>query len=272
MSMKTPSLDRRFSFARVALLTRNRLLDEASVAGIGAALIFALNLLGLLVARRAFFNAAAFGEGLWIPTIFVAGILLAAQAFRGMHDGKGGTDWMLLPATPLEKYAAAFLDSVVLFPLAAATAGALMSALLALLERAVGGSGGPVWTPFRIEALRAWADYAAAAVVLLAGSAAFRKAALIKTLGLGVAYSLVVGLILAGGLWAFFGGGSGDIPLFARPGLWMGASGSGMKVSAAALRAVRVDADVARYAILPAFAILFGAAKVAEKESRDEVQ
>jgi hypothetical protein len=274
--MTTRGIDKRFSLTRLALLTRNRLLDEVSVVGIGAGVILALNLLGILGGRRAFFNAHGFGGGFWVPAIVVGGLILAAQAFKGMHDGKAGTEWVLLPATPLEKYAAAFVDSALLYPLAAAMGGMALSALLSLLERAAGGPGGAIWTPFRLGALRAWADYAALAVVLLAGSASFRKAALIKTAGLAAAYCLAAGILLSLGFWAFFKGGSAfgsaDISIFGNMGRGFTISGEGGVVSEAAQRAIGVGADVARYAILPAFAILFGAAKVAEKESRDEVQ
>jgi hypothetical protein len=265
-------IDKRFSFARLALLARNRVLDEAPIVGIGGAVILALNLLVILGARRAFFNAHGFGGGFWVPAIFVGGLILAAQAFRGMHDGKAGTEWVLLPATPLEKYAAAFADSVLLFPLAAAICAIALSAALSLLERAAGGPGGVIWTPFRLQVLRAWADYAVAALVLLAGSASFRKAALIKTAGLAAAYCLAAGILLSLGFWAIFKGGSADISIFGGVGRGFSASGSGLEISKAARDLIAAGADIARYAILPAFAILFGAARVAEKESRDEVQ
>ncbi len=270
--MNDTTLAKRFSIERVALLARNRILDEASVVGIGSAAILALNLLGVLLARKAFFNAHGFGGGLWVPAIVVGGLLLAAQAFKGMHDGKSGTDWVLLPATPLEKYAAAFAESVLIYPLAAAVLAMAASAALSLVERLAGGPGGAIWTPFGLRALRAWADYAIAATVLLAGSSALRKAALLKTAGLAMAYGLVIGLVLSLGFWAIFGGGSADISIIGGMGRSFSFSGAGRDISEAALRAIRIGADAACYAVLPAFAILFGAAKVAEKESRDEVQ
>ena len=271
--MEARSIDKRFSLARLALLIRNRVLEEASIVGIGAAVAFALNLLGILGAHRAFFN----GNGLWVPAIALTGLLLAAQAFKGMHDGKAGTEWILLPATPLEKYAAAFADSLILLPLAAATGAMALSASLSLIERAVGGPGGSIWTPFHTEVLRAWADYAVAAVVVLAGSAAFRKAALIKTAGMAIAYSLAAGLVLSVGLFLILKGNSAfgsaaGISIFGNMGRGFSVSGEGSKISEGAQKAVNLVSGIAQYAVLPAFAILFGAAKVAEKESRDEVQ
>jgi hypothetical protein len=270
--MEARSLDRRFSPSRLALLTRNRLLDEASIVGIGAAVVLALNLLGILLSHRAFFNVQRMSGGFWVPAIALAGLLLAAQAFKGMHDGKAGTEWILLPATPLEKYASAFIDLVILFPLAAALTGMALSALLGLVERAAGGPGIGAWAPSAAEALKAWADYAAAATLFLAGSASFRKAAFIKTAGLALAYGLALGLLVMLGQRALFGGGSAEVSLFSGTGRFLDFQGSGSSPSEGAQRALRLISYAASYAIFPAFAILFGAAKVAEKEGRDEVQ
>ena len=269
--MEARSIDKRFSLARLALLIRNRLYEEAGIVGIGAAAVFALNLLGILGARQAFFNAHGFGGGFWVPAIVISGIILAAQALKGMHDGKAGTEWILLPATPLEKYAAAFADSVILFPLAASLGAMALSALLSLVERVAGGPGGAIWTPFNAATARAWADYAVAAVLFLAGSAAFRKAALIKTAGLSIAYGLGVGILLSLGLWAIFKGAPAGISIFGSNGAFA-ISGGAASLSEGARKTVSIASGIASYAILPAFAMLFGAAKVAEKESRDEVQ
>jgi hypothetical protein len=269
MTMEARMLGQRFSLSRIALLLRNRFIDEASVLGIGASVVVALNLLGILLSRRAFFNAQGMIGGLWIPTIAIAGILLASQAFKGMHDGKSGTDWILLPATPLEKYCAAFIDLVLAFPLAAGLGGAALSTLLGLLERAAGGAGAGAWSPFGLEALRAWADYAAAATIFLAGSAAFRKASFIKTVGMVTAYCLVLGLLVMLAFPPILGGGSAQISLLGGEDMFRFA---GRELSAGAQSFMKVLSSVARYAIFPAFAVLFGAAKIAEKESRDEVQ
>ena len=233
----------------------------------------ALNLLGILAARRAFFNAHGFGGGFWVPAIFVGGIILAAQAFKGMHDGKAGTEWVLLPATPLEKYAAAFATAPSSFPSPRSLGAMALSALLALLERGAGGPGGAIWMPFNPEALRAWADYAVAAAVCLAGSAAFRKAALIKTVALVDRLRPRSGRSSSASASgrSIRAAPAGISILAARIGLST-IRGAPRAYPRAARKTVSIVSGVASYAILPAFAILFGAAKVAEKESRDEVQ
>ena len=270
--MEPQSLDRRFSLVRVARLLRNRVLDEASTIGIGAAIVLACNLLSLLVSHRAFYNSQGIGPSPWIVTIVLGGLLLAGGSLKAMHDGKSGTEWLLLPATPLEKYAAALADSILFFPLAAAIGAIAMSALLALLERAAGGPGDRVWAPFDARALVAWADYAVAALVLLAGSAAFRKAALLKTAAIFVAFGIAFLGLSALGLLAFFGKHGGSASQLRFFSGWLHIEGAGGNLSERAQKALAVGFKIARYAILPIFAILFGAARVAEKEARDEVQ
>jgi hypothetical protein len=271
--MKAQSLERGFSLERMALLLRNRLLEEAPVLGVGAAAVFGVNLVGLALTGQAPFNhmgnwrmnGAATQSSAWTWTIVVAGLLLAGMALKGIH-GKTGTDWILLPATPLEKYAAALLDCAFIFPVGAAVAGTLMSLLLALVERVAGGGGGAVWLAWGLEALETWGKYAIAAALFLAGSATFKKSALLKTFALALAYCSAVSLLLALGVSSF-----GERNLHA--GFMYGFfRASGMGLSPRASEAVKIGLDIVSYAIFPAFAVLFGAAKVAEKEGRDEVQ
>jgi hypothetical protein len=269
------SLERAFSFERLALLARNRLYEEAPVVGIGAAIVFGINLIGIATAGRAPFNhignwqvnGAAAQASAWTWTIVAAGLILAGMALKGVH-GKTGTDWILLPATPLEKYGAALLDCVFLFPVAAAVGGGLMSGLLSLAERLAGGSGGSVWLPWGLATLEAWGKYAIAAAVLLAGSATFRKSALLKTLGVAIAYCMLVSLLLSLGLWSF-GDRGADAGFTFGNGFYRA---SGLGLSPRAGKVVEIILGAGSYALLPAFAVLFGAAKVAEKEGRDEVQ
>jgi hypothetical protein len=275
--MNSKTLERRFSFERIALLLRNRFLEEAPVLGIGAAIVFGINALALALARAAPFNHMAdwrangnpMQGSAWAFTIVVAGIILSSLALKSFH-GRDGTDRILLPATPIEKYTAAFLDCVAIFPVAAAAAGMALSALLYLVERALGGDGGAIWTAWRPGALAAWGNYAAAATVFLAGSATFRKTAWLKTLGLGLAYCLIGSIAVIAAIRCF---GARDLDFSYASGIMrMNIAAGGIGLSEAAAKAVRIGGDVLFKAVVPVFAVLFGAAKVAEKEGRDEVQ
>jgi hypothetical protein len=252
--------------ARLWYLLRNRVLEDAPAAGIVAAIILGSNLLSLVFARRAAFNAG--GDQAWTMVIWLGGFLLAAAAFKRMHDGKAGTEWILLPAEPVEKYLAALVAYAFVAPLLFSAAAWGLSALLALAERAAGGPGAFVWTPVAAGGLKAWAGYAIAVTLFLAGSASFRKIPFLKTIGVLVLVGLAAAAIFAAGAW-LLSGGSGRLSLAARDGVL---SLDDASVPAGARRAVSLIAEVSVYGLAPLFALLFGWAKVAEKEARDEVQ
>ena len=258
-----------FSFRRCTLLVRNRLYDEAGSVGIGAAVMVGLNLLGLILSRRAWLNESGSDQA-WSFAVILGGLLLASQAFKGMHDGKAGSEWLLLPASPLEKYAAAAADYLVIYPLVASAGAALASLLLSLLERALGGAGGTVWTPVLAGGFRAWGEYSIAAVILMTGSASFRKAPLIKTAGVVTVYVLAMSLLAFIGVLIFFSNNAEASGSVLRvEGL---AINFERKLSEGAVKAETTLLDIARYGLAPLFALLYGYFRVFEKEARDEVQ
>jgi hypothetical protein len=266
--MNAHSLDRRFSFERAALVLRNRLYEEAPTLGVGLAVIVGVNALGFLLSKRFFFNGN--GGQLWTMAMVLGGILLAAQAFRGMHDGKSGTDWLLLPASPLEKFSAAVVDYVVLYPIAASIAAMALSALFSLIEMAVGRPGGTIWTPFSLHALADWGQYAVTATIFIAGSASFRKASLLKTLGMMVAYAFVLTLVLAAGAWIISKAHGFDNSSFSfMNGDFRITAG---EVPKSAQEAFMWIYRISWYVMVPLFGLAYGYLRVFEKEARDEVQ
>ncbi|MBU0927088.1 MAG: hypothetical protein KKA67_05025 [Spirochaetes bacterium] len=268
--MNTDSLEKKFSLGRVALLIRNRAYDDAPGLGIGLAILFGLNILTLIIGRTAFMNESP--EETYVAAIVLAGILLSSLAFKGMHSGKSGTDWILLPATPLEKYAAALATYLVAFPLAASGALIALSAVLSLLERLAGGPGNAIWHPFTLGTARDYGEYAAVAVAFLAGSATFRKRAILKTTGLAVAYVLACALLVYAGLALLYGPASGrDFSVSYDTGV-LRVFGTEVADASGLERIFRALVDGVRLALVPGFSLAFGYFRVAEKEARDEVQ
>jgi hypothetical protein len=269
MRLSAGTLERRFSVERVYLLLRNRIYDEAPVVGVGAALVLGVNALSLVFGKTAFYNSPGRGwAGAWVLTLVVAGLLIAGNALKAMHDGRSEADWLLLPATPAEKYAAALADSVLVFPLGGAALSIALSGILALVEALIGGPGNPAWLP-GLDALKAWGGYAVGATVFIAGSATFRKTAFLKTAGIAIAFSILWSLAMALMIMLFVPGAWGG-GFSIRNGAF--SAGDDSVISARAIDAMRAVMNVVLYAGASAFAILFGYAKVAEKEAKDEVQ
>jgi len=265
--MTKATLSTPFSAARVTLLCRNRALEDLPALGIGAGVLVGINLLTLLFAGRTSMNDTD-GQS-WTFAIILAGFILASAAFRGMHDGRGGTDWILLPASGAEKYVAALFSYLFAYPIAASIATMALSAILSLIELAAGGPGGNIWNPIAAIGLKGWANYAIAALVLAVGSAAFRKRALIKTIGVIVAFSLAAAGIFF--LAVFIVRDLRGLPSFSFIASHGGFSVDG-DFAWKAPPAVDVLLNIACYAVLPIASLAYGYFRVAEKEALDEVQ
>jgi len=270
--MNTTTLKRKFSIERTALLIRNRALEDLPTVLIGMGLLLGINLFSIIVTRRAMFND---GSGqVWTFSLFGSGLLFASYAFKGMHDGKAGLDWVLLPASSLEKYLAALIEYVILYPLVGAVATLGLSALLSLFETMAGGSGGRIWMPGIKDLLRAWCEYAIVALWFLAGSAAFRRRPLLKSSGILMLYVLLMSsalflLMHVSAQYAPNGLGYGGGFSFSFDG-W--SSYVSRPLPESAQSALTIVFDVLRYAIVPIFSVGYGYLRVAEKEVRDEVQ
>jgi hypothetical protein len=133
---------------------------------------------------------------LFISFLFIGGFIIASIAFRDELYGRTTQhNWLMLPASPLEKLAVQLLIVLVLYPLAlllfVTAASVVTEGLTALLF-------GTSFAPFRPFDRIAWTsilNFIVLGSVFLMGSAYFRKAAFMKTvltLGLlGVFFSLV---------------------------------------------------------------------------------
>lgn len=266
--MKALTLKHRFSIERAFLLLRNRLFEEAPTLGIGLAVIAVINALGLLLSKRAWFNQ---GDGVvWGIVIMLSGAFLAATAFKGMHDGKAGTEWLLLPASPAEKFAAAAVDYLIVFPLVAILLSMGLSSLLYLIERALSGPGGSIWTPDKMGGLKVWLQYVTGVSLFLAGSAGFRKASFLKTLAVAFTYVFVMAVLFFfvaylmekshGFDASHFTFNNGDFTI------------NGGTVPKSIQDLFNWACKIAWNGLLPLFALAFGYFRVFEKEARDEVQ
>jgi hypothetical protein len=200
--------------------------------------------------------------------IALLGFYLASRAFKGMH-GRTGTDWLLLPATSLEKYLAALAWLFIVWPVASAVGAMASSAALAGLQAVTGGNPGAIWHPFNRDGLQLLLGYWSFAPVLVAGSAVFRRNALVKTLGVITAAVVAIMLVAVPLFLSVYGernvngGFSFDSGVFAVEGNEKLESLQGV---------VQALSDIWRFVVLPGFALAFAYFRVAEKEASDEVQ
>lgn len=200
--MNTATVQKPFSFERLALLTRNRLLEDLSPFLIALGAVAGLNLLSLILGGAAFFDHPSrhSGQTAWSFLIWLGGVFLAGRAFAQMHNGRGGSDWILLPATPFEKYAAALVSYLVVYPVAAALAATGLSATLEGLAILLRGSRGVIFNPLTGLDERSLFGYFFFVTASLAASARFGKLSLVKAGALFAAWGAVLGFLFVFGL------------------------------------------------------------------------
>ncbi len=200
--MNTATVQKPFSFERLALLTRNRLLEDLAPFLIALGAVAGLNLLSLILGGAAFFDHPSrhSGQTAWSFLIWLGGVLLAGRAFAQMHNGRGGSDWILLPATPLEKYAAALVSYLVVYPVAAALAATGLSAILEGLAILLQGSRGVIFNPLTGLDERSLFGYLFFVTASLAASARFGKLSLVKAGALFAVWGAVLGFLFVFGL------------------------------------------------------------------------
>ncbi len=196
MTMNEHELEKKYSVARTLLLLRNLALAELPIALITAGVVFGLNLTALIITGTVPLNAMGDGASapLWGAGILLLGLYFASRAFKDMH-GRTGTDWLLLPATPAEKWTAGTLWILAVWPVLSALAAMASSGALAGLAVLGGAASGVVWHPFDGDGLTLALTFWSFAPVFLAGSAVFRKVPLVKTLGVMTAAVVLASLV-----------------------------------------------------------------------------
>lgn len=271
--MKSETMQKRFSFERAALLLRNRALDDLPTVLVAVGVIVALNLLAIVLGHAPFLNDISGHGTTWSLIVPLGGILLASIAFTRMHDGRSGPEWLLLPASSAEKYLSATATYLVVYPIVASVLAVVLSAVLALAGNLAGTGGGKIWNPIDAISLDGLASYLSIILVVLAGSARFRKLALGKTAAIAAGWTLCLTALFILALTLL----SPDL----RPSLFnmnkeFGSDNGfnftmNMALSPAKESALQLIAEVLRWASV-LFAASYGFALVTEKEARDEVQ
>lgn len=261
--MKLKTNQQPYSVKRLYFLVRNRLLDDISPILIVAAAFLALNLLFLLSAHQ--YTPGTVGS--WALIIAVGGIFLAGNGFSKMHDGKAGTEWLLLPASTLEKYTAALVMYLIVYPVFAALLAFFESLICSGIGYLMHKSSLWLFNPLTAIIWENYLNYAFFVVLALAGSARFRKFAVGKTAAIMVSFMLLASLLLVLGALLFDSEG--------RQILYNGIRGHSIEIQRPLTLSKESSLKILGNIFLVGtglFALVYGYALVREKEARDEVQ
>jgi hypothetical protein len=194
--MNRTSLRTTFSIHRLYYLVRNRVLDDTAPVLITAGAFLALNMLLLFTTDN--YNPGSTES--WALFIAGGGILLAGVAFSRMHDGKAGTEWLLLPASSAEKYTAALVTYLVVYPVIASLLVVLETLCISGVAMLLRTGRFWVYNPAAPVIFRHYFDYAFFVLLALAGSGRFRKFALGKTAAILFSFILLASFLLVWGI------------------------------------------------------------------------
>jgi hypothetical protein len=261
--MKLEFIEQPYSLRRLYFLVRNRVLEDLGPVLIVSAAVLALNLLLLLTSGR--YNPGSVQS--WGMLLAIGGVFLAGNAFSKMHDGKAGTEWILLPASSAEKYSAALVMYLIVYPVFASLIAVLETLIITGIGYFIQGSSLWMYNPVSPVIYNNYLNYAFFVLLAMAGSARFRKFAIGKTAAIIFSFILLGSLLLVLGLLLFDDEG--------RQILFNGVRGHSVEIR----RTLDLSEDRAMQILMQifqagtaAFALGYGYALVREKEARDEVQ
>ncbi|GAB6088911.1 hypothetical protein [Spirochaeta dissipatitropha] len=260
-----------FNVKRLCWLTYNRVLADLPVALITAGVVIGLNLVSLMLVKEVPINTIGPQgyQGIsWGIGIFLLGLYFAGRGFRDMH-GAEGTEWILLPASRLEKFISTLLWLYILWPLASASAAVGGSALLYGLQAVGGTAAGSIWLPFNRTGLQLLLSWWTIIPLFIAGSAAFRKHAIIKTLGVSTLVFLGLVMIITPLFRILLAGREFTGTLQLINGKFIV---SGNDVLNSRLNILQLLLDFWRFVAFPGCALLFTYFRISEKEGADAVQ
>jgi hypothetical protein len=200
------------SLRRLGLLVRNDLLLEQRLLLIVSAVIAVLVLFGPAGAVYFGNTSVGFYRAVFLIALFSFGAVTTSMSFSDLHDRTTSTDFLLLPATSLEKTAARLLWGtavVIVYLLLLTTA---LSIVVEVLKLAWTGGENVIFSPLDPIAWSVIPHYLVVQSFFFLGAAWFRRRNFIKTLlalvvivallsafGVGVTWSVVDGFGYANG-------------------------------------------------------------------------
>ncbi len=120
-------------------------------------------------------------RGFLANLIFVVGIIATASAFRESHKKLKNHEWLMLPASTLEKFVSRLLMHTVVFLLLTLVLYFLFSLLSLLVVRVILGEPFPMFNPFDTFIWKVMGHYIIIQSVFVLGAAWFKSHNLIKT-------------------------------------------------------------------------------------------
>ncbi|MCK5155259.1 MAG: hypothetical protein KAQ69_02425 [Spirochaetales bacterium] len=141
-------------------------------------------------------NLATFYSSYFINFLFIGGFIITSLSFREDLYGKATQhNWLMLPASPLEKLSVKVLYSALLYPVVLLLFITASSLVIESINGMIFGRHFPFFNPVQGSYWKLIAIYIVTQSIFLLGAAYFRKASFIKTVLMLNVLVLVIGLI-----------------------------------------------------------------------------
>jgi hypothetical protein len=183
-----------FQPRRIGLLFRRDLAASYRTILIASAVVAGLMLLSSLLAGWRHEDGGAH-QVFYLQILFIGGYLVSSRAFREIHDPQKAYTCVLLPASPLEKFASRVLATSLIYALGTLIAYLGVAGLYELLNRLLFGFSRRLFNPFSRGMLLTLAAYLITQSLFVLGSAWFRKTAFLKTLLVLFVIFILTGLL-----------------------------------------------------------------------------
>jgi hypothetical protein len=200
---------------------KSMLVAMAAVAG-SVLLLSALTVLGRKLGGITAGTGNYYGN-LFNNLLFVGGFIVASLAFREVRQNGGGTFYLTLPASSLEKFASKLLTTSVGYALGSLVFFTAVAAVSEGINRLIFGFGNYFFNPFDPGVLAAIGCYLVFQSIFLLGSLWWKKLAFVKTVltlqAVAVGIALVAGITVRIVFRKYFHGWEidfGTVPGFAE--------------------------------------------------------
>ncbi len=181
------------SLRRIGFLAKISIYTNWRMALISAGAINGLILL-LAIVKAIFKSSLNYMSYLELP-LFAAAIITASMAFLDLHNKTKNDDFLLLPASALEKTIVRLVGVSFVVPLFAVIVVTIAALISETVRTLVFGLSFNMFNPFSLEVLTNWKYLIAVQSVFFLGAAWFKKAHAVKTAFSVVVLTIILGLI-----------------------------------------------------------------------------
>ncbi|MBL7007326.1 MAG: hypothetical protein ISR78_09625 [Spirochaetia bacterium] len=185
---------------KLLYLLRKDILESRRGMSIYALTLFLImllpNILTMIFSNPSYSDIATYYQSYFISFLFVGGFIITSLSFREDMYGKSTQhNWLMLPASPLEKLSVKVIYSALLYPILLLLFITASSLIIEGLNTMIFGRHYLVLNPVDALYWKLIPIYIVTQSVFLLGAAYFRKASFVKTVLMLNLLGLVIGLI-----------------------------------------------------------------------------